>query len=133
MNLAAKITALELAKATKQKQDNAAATNAASMTKCTRGAARKQELWALYTQLAQLQESDEEEDNCPAEASPGAPVRTVESSAPPGKVDLGKAQQILAAAGAHHQPVGGSPGIQGGQDQHTADVGRASPHQGGPA
>ncbi|KAL8220171.1 UNVERIFIED_CONTAM: hypothetical protein K2H54_039973 [Gekko kuhli] len=62
-DLAAKIAALERAKATKYKRDNAATLTATTTPKRTRAAACKQELRALYARLAQLQESDDDEDN----------------------------------------------------------------------
>ncbi|KAL8172610.1 UNVERIFIED_CONTAM: hypothetical protein K2H54_002906 [Gekko kuhli] len=62
-DLAAKIAALEWAKATKHKRDEVATPMAAATPKRTRAAAHKQELRALYAQLAQLHESDDDGDD----------------------------------------------------------------------
>ncbi|KAL8221083.1 UNVERIFIED_CONTAM: hypothetical protein K2H54_058578 [Gekko kuhli] len=58
-DLAEKIAALEKAKARKH---SAEVNSEATPAKQTRAAARKRELWALYTRLAQLQDSDEEDN-----------------------------------------------------------------------
>ncbi|KAL8206922.1 UNVERIFIED_CONTAM: hypothetical protein K2H54_035262 [Gekko kuhli] len=55
-DLAAKIAALEWDKAAKHKRDELATMMAAAAPKHTKAEVRKQELWALYAQLAQLHE-----------------------------------------------------------------------------
>ncbi|KAL8185422.1 UNVERIFIED_CONTAM: hypothetical protein K2H54_051196 [Gekko kuhli] len=60
-DLAAKIAALERAKATKHKRDKVVTPMVATAPRHTRATARKQEFQALYAQLAQLHESDEDD------------------------------------------------------------------------
>ncbi|KAL8187741.1 UNVERIFIED_CONTAM: hypothetical protein K2H54_055096 [Gekko kuhli] len=126
-------------KASKPKRDDVATLIATATSKRSRAAARKQELRALYARLAQLQESDDDEDNQQAhdtlpvqgEVTPQSLMGRGELTAPQGVVDLGKVQPGLAMAAAHQQPVGGGSKVTGGQNQPATEVGSAGSHSGG--
>ncbi|KAL8211672.1 UNVERIFIED_CONTAM: hypothetical protein K2H54_008522 [Gekko kuhli] len=72
-DLLAKIETLEKTKAEKWKKGEPGTSGAATLLKQTRSAAHERELRALYVRLAQLQESNDEEDT----QSTGGRVGTV--------------------------------------------------------
>ncbi|KAL8221296.1 UNVERIFIED_CONTAM: hypothetical protein K2H54_064274 [Gekko kuhli] len=137
-DLAAKIAALEQAKATKCKRDEVATPMASATPKRTRAAARKKELWGLYARLAQLHESDDDADDQQAHDNLQAQGKVMtrsstamgELTAPQGEGDPDKGQQGPVMAAAPQQPVGGGSRVTGGWTQPTPDVVAAGSHLG---